>query len=345
MAQVTLGELAVRFGLALRGDPARVVESVGTLDSAGERQVAFLADPRLAERLARCRAGAVVLHPAAQSASPVDCLLSDNPHAAFARIAAVLHPLPTAAPGVHPTAVVASDARIHPEAHIGPLSVIGARVRIGARVVVGAGCVVDDDADLAEDVRLVARVTVLARVTIGARSILHPGSVVGSEGFGYAPEGPAWVHVPQVGTVRIGQDVEIGANTTIDRGALTDTVIGDGVKIDNLVQIGHNCTVGDHTAIAGCAGLAGSTHVGARCRVGGGVGLAGHLTLCDDVTVTGYSFVTSDIREPGVYSGGIPAAAATDWRRVVGRLKRLDGLARRVADLERGAGAGSDAGE
>lgn len=345
MAQVTLGELAVRFGLALRGDPARVVESVGTLDSAGERQVAFLADPRLADRLARCRAGAVVLHPAAQSASPVDCLLSDNPHAAFARIAAVLHPLPTAAPGVHPTAVIASDAFIHPEAHIGPLSVIGARVRIGARVVVGAGCVVDEDADLAEDVWLVARVTVLARVTIGARSILHPGSVVGSEGFGYAPEGQAWVHVPQVGTVRIGQDVEIGANTTIDRGALTDTVIGDGVKIDNLVQIGHNCTVGDHTAIAGCAGLAGSTHVGARCRVGGGAGLAGHLTLCDDVTVTAYSLVISDIREPGVYSGGIPAAAAADWRRVVGRLKRLDGLARRVADLERGAGAGSNAGE
>jgi UDP-3-O-[3-hydroxymyristoyl] glucosamine N-acyltransferase len=343
MAQVTLGELAVRFGLALRGDPARVVESVGTLDSAGERQVAFLADPRLADRLARCRAGAVILHPAAQSASPVDCLLADNPHAAFARIAAVLHPLQIEAPGVHPSAVVATDAVIHPEAHIGPLSVIGARVRIGARVVVGAGCVVAEDADLAEDVRLVARVTVLARVTIGARSILHPGSVVGSEGFGYAPEGPAWVHVPQVGTVRIGQDVEIGANTTIDRGALTDTVIGDGVKIDNLVQIGHNCTVGEHTAIAGCAGLAGSTHVGARCRVGGGVGLAGHLTVCDDVTLTGYSFVTSDIREPGVYSGGIPAAAATDWRRVVGRLKRLDGLARRVADLERGAGAGSDA--
>lgn len=345
MAQVTLGELAVRFGLALRGDPARVVESVGTLDSAGERQVAFLADPRLADRLAHCRAGVVVLHPAAQSASPVDCLLSDNPHAAFARIAAVLHPLPIAAPGVHPTAVVAPDAFIHPEAHIGPLSVIGARVRIGARVVIGAGCVVDEDADLAEDVWLVARVTVLARVTIGARSILHPGSVVGSAGFGYAPEGPAWVHVPQVGTVRIGQDVEIGANTTIDRGALTDTVIGDGVKIDNLVQIGHNCTVGDHTAIAGCAGLAGSTHVGARCRVGGGVGLAGHLTLCDDVTVTAYSLVISDIRQPGVYSGGIPAVAAADWRRVVGRLKRLDGLARRVADLERGAGAGSNADE
>jgi UDP-3-O-[3-hydroxymyristoyl] glucosamine N-acyltransferase len=338
MAQVTLGELAVRFGLALQGDPARVVESVGTLESAGGHQVAFLANPRLADRLAGCRAGAVILHPAAGASCPVDRLLSDNPHAAFARIAAVLHPPAFAPAGVHPSAVVAVDAEVHPEAHVGPLCVIGARARIGARAFVGPGSVVGEDAELAEDVRLVARVTVLERVVIGARSILHPGAVVGSEGFGYAPEGPAWIHVPQVGTVRIGQDVEIGANTAIDRGALADTVIGDGVKIDNLVQVGHNCTIGEHTAIAGCAGLAGSSHVGARCRIGGGVGLAGHLSVCDDVTLTGFSLVTADIREPGVYSGGVPAEPAADWRRVVGRLKRIDALARRVADLERGAG-------
>ena len=338
MAQVTLGELAVRFGLALRGDPARVVDSVSTLESAGGHQVAFLANPRLADRLAGCRAGAVILHPAAGASCPVDSLLSDNPHAAFARIAAVLHPPAFAPAGVHPSAVVAVDAEVHPEAHVGPLCVIGARARIGARAFVGPGSVVGEDAELAEDVRLVARVTVLERVVIGARSILHPGAVVGSEGFGYAPEGPAWIHVPQVGTVRIGQDVEIGANTAIDRGALADTVIGDGVKIDNLVQVGHNCTIGEHTAIAGCAGLAGSSHVGARCRIGGGVGLAGHLSVCDDVTLTGFSLVTADIREPGVYSGGVPAEPAADWRRVVGRLKRIDALARRVADLERGAG-------
>jgi UDP-3-O-[3-hydroxymyristoyl] glucosamine N-acyltransferase len=238
---------------------------------------------------------------------------------------------------VHPTAVVAADAVVHPSAHVGPQSVIGSRARIGARVVIGPGCVVGEDAVLDDDVRLVARVTVLERVEIGARSVLHPGSVVGSEGFGYAPEGRAWIHVPQVGTVRIGADVEIGANTTIDRGALGDTVIGEGVKIDNLVQIGHNCSIGAHSALAGCVGLAGSSHVGARCRLGGGVGLAGHLTLCDDVTVTGYTLVTGDIREPGVYSGGVPAEPAADWRRVVGRLKRIDSLARRVSALERGA--------
>jgi UDP-3-O-[3-hydroxymyristoyl] glucosamine N-acyltransferase len=345
MAQVTLGELAVRFGLALRGDPARLVEAVGTLEGAGDRQVAFLADPRLADRLARCRAGAVILHPAVQGACPVDCLLSDNPHAAFARIAALLHPPIASPPGVHPSAVVGPGAEIHPDAHVGPMCVVGAGAHIGARAVVGPGSVVGEDAQLAEDVRLVARVTVLDRVSIGARSILHPGAVIGSEGFGYAPDGPAWIHVPQVGTVRVGMDVEIGANTTIDRGALGDTVIGDGVKIDNLVQIGHNCTVGAHTAIAGCVGLAGSSHVGARCRLGGGVGLAGHLTVCDDVTLTGFSLVTADIREPGVYSGGVPAEAAADWRRVVGRLKRIDSLARRVSALERGAAdASADAG-
>jgi UDP-3-O-[3-hydroxymyristoyl] glucosamine N-acyltransferase len=337
MAHRSLGELAVRFGLALRGDPAREVGSVATLEAAAADQVAFLADPRLSERLAGCRAGAVILHPSSADACPVDCLIADNPHAAFARVAAVLHPLPAAPAGVHPTAVVADGAAVHPSAHVGPQSVIGARARIGARAVIGPGCVVGEDAVLAEDVRLVARVTVLERVEIGARSVLHPGAVVGSEGFGYAPEGGAWVHVPQVGTVRIGADVEIGANTTIDRGALGDTVIGEGVKIDNLVQIGHNCSIGPHSALAGCVGLAGSSHVGARCRLGGGVGLAGHLTLCDDVTVTGYTLVTGDIREPGVYSGGVPAEPAADWRRVVGRLKRIDSLARRVSALERGA--------
>ncbi|NBU25016.1 MAG: UDP-3-O-(3-hydroxymyristoyl)glucosamine N-acyltransferase [Gammaproteobacteria bacterium] len=339
MAQLTLGELAVRFGLALRGDPDRRVGSVATLESAAGDQVAFLANPKLVDRLAACRAGAVVLKPPLAASSPVDCLLADNPHAAFARIAAVLHPPTAAPPGVHASAVVADDAVIDASAHVGPQCVVGARARIGARAVLGPGCLVGEDAVIAEDVRLVARVTVLERVEIGARSILHPGAVIGSEGFGYAPEGAAWVHVPQVGTVRIGADVEIGANTTVDRGALGDTVIGEGVKIDNLVQIGHNCSIGAHSALAGCVGLAGSSHVGARCRLGGGVGLAGHLTICDDVTLTGFTLVTGDIREPGVYSGGVPAEPAADWRRVVGRLKRLDALARRVSALERGEGA------
>ncbi|MBM4216772.1 MAG: UDP-3-O-(3-hydroxymyristoyl)glucosamine N-acyltransferase [Gammaproteobacteria bacterium] len=336
---VTLGELAVRFGLTLRGDPDRPIDHVGTLSGAGPRGLAFFSNPKLIDQLAAAQAGAIVLHPKMQEATPLDCLLASNPHASFARIATELHP-PLAGPaGAHPSAVVAADAVIHPSAHIGPLAVVGARSRIGARTYVGPGCVIGEDVTLGDNVRLVARVTVLEGVRIGARSILHSGAVVGSEGFGYASEGERWIHVPQVGTVRIGEDVEVGANSTIDRGALEDTVIGDGVKIDNLVQIGHNCTIGAHTALAGCIGLAGSSHIGARCRLGGGVGVAGHLTICDDVTLMAMSFVTTDIREPGMYAGGsIPIESAADWRRIVGRLKRIDGLNRRVSDLERQVG-------
>ncbi len=332
---VTLGDLAVRFGLALRGDPDRPVDHVGTLAGAGPRGIAFLANAKRLDELASANAAAVILPAKLADHSPVDCLLADNPHAAFARIADVLHPKATGAAGVHPSAVIASDARIDPSAHIGPLVVVGARAVIGARAYIGPGCVIGEDVELAADVRLVARVTVLERVTIGARSVLDAGVVVGSEGFGNALDDGRWVHVPQVGTVRIGADVEIGANSAIDRGALEDTIIGDGVRIDNLVQVGHNCTIGAHSALAGCVGLAGSSHVGARCRIGGGVGLAGHLRICDDVTITGYTLVTGDINEPGVYSGGIPAESAADWRRIVGRLKRIDGLARRVSDLEK----------
>ena len=337
MAGLTLGELAVRFGLTLKGDPERRIDHVGTLANAGPSGLAFFANPKLVDQLCGARAGAIVLHPSIAPATPLDCLLSSNPHASFARIASLLHPLPTAAPGIHPSAVIAPEALIDPSAHIGPLVVIGVGSRIGARALIGPGCVIGEQVTLADDVRLVARVTVLERVSIGARSILRPGAVVGAEGFGYALEDQRWIAVPQVGTVRIGEDVEIGANSAIDRGALDDTVIGDGVKIDNLVQIGHNCTIGAHTALAGNVGLAGSSHIGARCRIGGGSGIAGHLTICDDVTLMGTSFVTGDIREPGVYAGGsIPVERAEEWRRLVGRFKRLDTLARRVGALERG---------
>lgn len=335
----TLGDLAVRFGLALRGHPDRPVDHVGTLSGAGPRGVAFLANPKLSHELATASAAAVIVSPALLEACPIDALVADNPHASFARIAQLLHP-PTRGPaGCHPSAVIDASAEIDPTAHIGPLAVIGAQAKIGPRAFVGAGCIIGEAAVIAADVRLVARVTVLERVQIGARSVLDAGVVVGSEGFGNALDEDSWVHVPQVGTVIIGEDVEIGANSSIDRGALEDTVIGDGVRIDNLVQIGHNCSIGAHTALAGCVGLAGSSHIGARCRIGGGVGLAGHLRVCDDVTITGYTLVTGDITEPGVYSGGIPAESAAEWRRIVGRLKRIDGLARRVGEIEKRQGS------
>ena len=343
MAGIRLGEIAVRYGLTLRGDPDRVVDAVGTLESAGTRAIAFLANPRLAPALRGTRAAAVLLREESLLDCLVDALVCANPHAAFARIAADLYPAPSAPPGVHPAAVVASDAVLHPSVHVAAQAVIGARTRIGARCVIGAGCVLGDDVVIGDDTRLMARVTVQSAVTIGARVLVHPGAVLGAEGFGFARDGAAWLHVPQVGGLRIGDDVEIGANTTIDRGALEDTVIGEGVKIDNLVQIGHNCTIGAHTAIAGCVGIAGSSHIGARCQLGGGVGIAGHLKICDDVALTGFALVVSDIDEPGVYSSGIPVEKAADWRKVVGRLKRIDALTRRVARIDRQRNDGEEA--
>ena len=334
MVQVTLGQLAVRFGLELRGDPDAQVSGVETLTGAGPSHVAFLANPRLERELASTRAGVVILAPRLAGACPVACLVTGNPHAAFARVAEFFHPPKAHAPGVHPSAVVDASAVVHPTAHVGPLVVVGEHSRIGARAVVGPGCVIGDDVCLDEDVHLVARVTVHHGVLVGARALLHPGSIVGADGFGIAPEDGRWLRVPQVGSVRIGPDVEIGSNTTVDRGAIGDTVLEEGVKLDNQIQVGHNVRIGAHTVVAGCVGIAGSAIIGARCRIAGGVGIAGHLSICDDVVVSANSTVFNDIREPGVYSSGIPVEKAGDWRKVVGRLKRIDGLARRVASLE-----------
>jgi UDP-3-O-[3-hydroxymyristoyl] glucosamine N-acyltransferase len=282
----------------------------------------------------------VVLSASAADACPVAALVTKNPHATFARIAAWLYPEPPAAPGVHATAVVHPTAQVDPSASVGPHACIGARVSVGARCVVGPHCVLEDDVALREDVRLVARVVVCRAVRIGARTVVHPGAVIGSDGFGYANDAGSWVKVPQVGSVEIGADVEIGANTTIDRGAIGDTVIGDGVKLDNQIQIGHNVRIGAHTAMAACVGVSGSTTIGQRCMIAGAVGIVGHLTICDDVVVTGFTMVSSSITEPGMYSSGLPAEKTSDWRRIVARLKRIDSLASRLRELEKLQGPG-----
>lgn len=332
---VSLGELAVRFGCELRGDPDLPIERVATLAGAGPGALAFIANPRFRPQLETTAAGAVIVDAATAQGSRRPVLISANPYATYARIAALLHPAPVREPGVHPSACVAPLARIEPDAHVGAHASVGARTRIGARAVVGPGCVVEEDCEIAEDVRLVARVVVCRGTRIGARSIVQPGAVIGGDGFGFAPERGAWVKVPQLGGVTIGADVEVGANTTIDRGALEDTVIEEGVKLDNQIQIGHNVRIGAHSALAGCVGVSGSATIGKRCQLGGAVGVAGHLTICDDVAVTGYSLVTSSITEPGVYSSGMPVLPAQEWRRTVARLHRLDRLAGRVAALER----------
>jgi UDP-3-O-[3-hydroxymyristoyl] glucosamine N-acyltransferase len=334
---VSLGELGVRFGCELRGDPAVTVERVATLAQAGAGELSFLANPRYRPQLAATRAAAVVLTEAAAADCPTAMLLCANPYATYARIASLLHPAAALQPGIHPTAIVAGGARIDPSAQVGAFAVIGANVTVGARSLIGPHCVLDADVALAEDVRLVARVTVGARVRIGARALLQPGAVVGADGFGFAPEGGRWLKVPQLGTVQVGADVEIGANTTIDRGAIGDTVIEEGVKLDNLIMIGHNVRIGAHTAIAACTGISGSTSIGSRCMIGGHCGFAGHISIADDVVITGYSMISRSIEQPGVYSSGIPFEEARAWRRLVARFKRLPLLEGRVRRLEQAA--------
>ncbi|HXI78688.1 MAG TPA: UDP-3-O-(3-hydroxymyristoyl)glucosamine N-acyltransferase, partial [Steroidobacteraceae bacterium] len=243
---------------------------------------------------------------------------------AYARIADLLHPQAPAAAGIHASAVVAAGTRIPASATVGPLVVIEDDVEVGERVFVGPGCVVQRGARIGADSHLMTRVNLYPGVRIGQRCILHAGVVVGADGFGFAPNSGTWVKVPQVGSVLIGDDVEIGANTTIDRGAIDDTVVEDGVKLDNQIQVGHNVSIGAHSAIAGCVGISGSTSIGRRCMIGGGVGIAGHLSIGDDVVVTGVSLVTTSLKAGGSYSSGMPAVETRKWRRMVAQLRRLD---------------------
>jgi UDP-3-O-[3-hydroxymyristoyl] glucosamine N-acyltransferase len=332
---VSLGELAVRFGCELRGDPDARVDRVGTLANADSRSLAFLANPHYRQQVATTAAGAVVLDAASAAICATAALVCENPHATYARIAAVLHPFPAAPPGIHPSSVIAPGARIDPSAHVGALSVIGEGAVIGARAFVGPQCLVDEGATLGEDVRLMARVTVCHRVEIGARTVIQPGAVIGGDGFGFAQERGRWIKVPQTGTVRVGPDVEIGANTTIDRGAIEDTIIEEGVKLDNLIMVAHNVRIGAHSALAAGVGISGSTTIGRRCMLGGHVGIGGHLTISDDVVITGCTMVSHSVPRPGVYSGGIPLEEAHVWRRLVARFKRIDSLVTRLKALER----------
>jgi UDP-3-O-[3-hydroxymyristoyl] glucosamine N-acyltransferase len=320
---IALGELAVRFGCELRGDPELRVERVAALGAAGPGDLSFLANPKLVHQLAHSRATAVVVDERGAAACPVATLVSANPHALFARMAELLHPPPPLRPGIHPGAVIDPRAHCDPSAEIGPLCVIGPDAHIGPRCLIGPGCVIGAGVQVGADSALVARVTLLAGAQLGERVLIHPGAVIGADGFGYAREGARWLKVPQIGSVRIGADVEIGANTTVDRGAIDDTVIEDGVKLDNQIQVGHNVRIGAHTAIAACTGISGSTRIGARCMIGGLVGFAGHIEICDDTVITAMSGISHSIRQPGLYSGLIPAEPVRRWRRIVARLKLL----------------------
>jgi UDP-3-O-[3-hydroxymyristoyl] glucosamine N-acyltransferase len=330
---ITLGELAIRFGCTLKGEPKVEVDSVATLENASQRAVSFLANPKYRRYLAATHAAAVVLEPRFAEECPVAALIAPNAYAIYARIAALLHPAPSWPPGIDSGAVIGEHTRIAPSASIAAATVIENDVIIGERTRIGPGSVVMAGSSIGNDTCLTANVTLCRGVRIGDRVLLHPGVVIGADGFGLAAERGAWVKVPQVGSVRIGDDVEVGANTTIDRGAIEDTIVEEGVKLDNQIQIGHNVRIGAHTAIAGCTGISGSTSIGRNCMIAGMVGIAGHLSICDGVVVTGRTMVSRSINTPGVYSGGLPADEARRWRRNTARFRHLDELAKRVETL------------
>jgi len=332
----TAAEIAQRFGLELRGIADRPITGVATLARAEAGQLAFLANSRYRAQLAESRASLVVVRADDAEGAPGAVLVAKDPYAAFARIAALFDHKPVREAGIHPSAVVDPSARVAPGAHVGPFVTIGARSSVGEGCVIGPGCVIGDDCTVGDGSELIARVTLVTRVRLGKRVLVHPGAVIGADGFGLAMDGGHWIKVPQLGGVTVGDDCEIGANTTIDRGALDDTELEHDVRLDNQIQVGHNVRIGAHTAMAGCSAAAGSARIGRYCLIGGAAGVLGHLEICDRVVVTAMSLVTSSITEPGEYSSGIPLTDNRTWRKNAARFKQLDTLARRIlaADKE-----------
>lgn len=330
-----LGEIATALGAELRGDPDLEVTGLATLQAAIPGQISFLANPSYAKYLANTQASAVIMSPAAAGDSEMSVLLLDNPYLGYARLSHWFDPEPVAQPGIHPAAVVDPDARVADTASIGPNVVIEAGVVVGEQVVIGAGSVIGARAQIGAGTVIRPRVTLAHDVVLGQRCHILSGAVIGSDGFGFANEKGVWQRIAQLGRVVLGDDVEVGANTTIDRGALDDTLIGDGVKLDNLIQIAHNVQIGDHSAMAAMVGIAGSTRIGRHCVFGGASGVAGHLEIADQVHLTGMTLVTGDIRESGVYSSGTSADTNRQWRKNAVRFRQLDDLARRIRDLEK----------
>jgi len=329
-----LSDLVACLGGELAGDDDPVIDRISSLAEAGAGSLSFLSSGRHLAQLAGTRASAVILAPAERAATALPRIISDNPYAYYARVAALLNPAPAVRGGIDPAASVDPTASIDPTARVCAGARVGPGVTIGAGTLVGPGCVVLDGANIGRDCRLVANVTVYDGCRLGARALVHAGAVIGADGFGFAPEAGRWLKIPQLGSVVIGDDVEIGANTTIDRGALDDTVIGDGVKLDNLIQIGHNVHIGAHTVIAGCVGIAGSARIGAGCRIGGAAGILGHLEVADGVEVSPFTLVTRSIAQPGKVTGYMPAQAHSQWLRNAAQVRQLARLAERVGALE-----------
>lgn len=331
----TLGQLAERLGATLRGSAEQTVSGLATLQEASAEQLSFLANPQYRKYLSSSQAGAILLTATDAEGYAGNALIVANPYLAYAELSHLFDRKPRALAGVHPTAVVAGDAQVDASASIGAYAVIESGAQIAAGVTVGAQCVVGARSVIGDGGWLAPRVTLYHDVRIGKRVVIQSGAVIGGEGFGFANEKGVWQKIAQIGGVTIGDDVEIGANTTVDRGALSDTLIGNGVKLDNQIMIAHNVQIGDNTAMAGCAGISGSTKIGKNCMIAGGVGMVGHIEVCDNVFVTGMTMVTRSITEPGSYSSGTAMQPAAEWRKSAARIRQLDDMARRLQQLEK----------
>ena len=326
----TLAELAEKFDLKVQGNAGTKIIGVAPLATAGKEQISFLANPLYRKQLLQTQAGAIILRDIDATLSSAPCLIAKDPYVAFAKISALFEIKSVISLGIHPSAVIDPSASVDPSASIGPFVSIGAHTHIEANAVIGAGCVIGDHCHVGAQSELVARVTLVTRVHIGKRVLIHPGAVLGAEGFGLAMDAGRWLKVPQHGGVVIGDDCEIGANTTIDRGALGDTVLEEDVRLDNQIQIGHNVQIGAHTAIAGAVAIAGSAKIGRYCLIGGAAGIVGHIEICDKVRINAFSLVTHSITKAGEYTSGTPLQESREWRKNAARFKHLDEMARKI---------------
>ncbi len=332
---VTLAALVERFGGELVGDGAQLVRQVAPLDRAVADEIGFVSQSKYLAQLATTGAGAVILPQDARDATALPRILTSNPYLYFARVSALLNPPPRPAVGIHPAATVAADAEIAADASIAAGAVIGNGARIGARSVVGANSVVGDGARVGEDCLLHANVTLYHGCQVGDRVILHAGCVIGADGFGFAPNEGRWEKIPQIGRVLIGDDVEVGACTTIDRGALEDTVIEEGVKLDNLIQVAHNVVIGAHSAIAACTGIAGSAKIGRHCTIGGAAMIFGHIEIADGTRISTNTLITKSLPKSGIYTSALPFSEHEVWQKNAVHMRNLDKLVNRVKQLEK----------
>ncbi len=318
----TLGDLAARYGCDLLGDPNIEITHFSTLELGQTGSISFLSNRSYINKLKKTKASAVIIRSNDIDDCNVGAIITDDPYLLYSKIVELLHPLEVISPGISESAAIEKNSNISDTSYIGPLVSIGSNVKINENVYIGPGCVIHGDIEIARDSRLYANITLINSVKIGERTQIHPGVVIGGDGFGNVKTHNGWKKINQIGGVIVGDDVEIGSNTTIDRGSIENTVIKNGVRLDNLIQIGHNTQIGEHTAIASSVAIAGSVKIGKNCMIAGQVGIVGHIDICDDVRINGAAVVTKDIKKPGIYSGSIPLEDDKKWKKLVAKFKR-----------------------